>query len=788
MNTPLTDADLAGGLVNPGEIVRAARRFGMSLLYRRFLLAKIGIGCAAICLCYFFLAPKQYRSSAQLWVEETSFPTQQASANGLGQQSKMPTHERLLQSDTVLAAAWDRLNKTGSAPTNPAANRHDRLVSLRNNLSAKAARGTNVIDLHFTSTSPQESQQILQEIVDTYLKFMAQHHQDNSVEVLRILEDEKNEVESELGRKQNQLVELRQEVGVLGLDEDANASHPAVQRVMKLSETIVDVQRERIELQSQLAAVEDAIRENKDLRQHLYAVDAETAQVVLSKSLGLDPVQAQSVRQIELRLSSDRARLQTVAQHYGPEHPKHAELVAAIDNAERFVANIKMQANRPSALDDDTMLGPMLRGMLQEKLAKTLSYETNLNREYQQVEDEVISMNGSRAHLALVQRDIDRLTKSYDMLLEKINGIDLTQNRGTTTVAVTSPPSLPSGPFSPSLKVSVASCMILFVVFGCGTVYLLEVLDDRFRTPEEMEHHTGAQVLTVVHRMEAPPQNGPPIHVSTTTNVVAGEAFRTLRTSLTMASEPCPLLAVSSSEPGDGKTTNTTNLAASFALIGRRTLLIDADLRKPGLSTQFKARSERGLSQLLREPDLHETAHQYIRPTGLENLDLISCGPKPLDPTALLGGPNMSDLLSWASVHYDQVLIDCPPLLVASDASLIFRIVDGSLLVVRPDKNSRRAVTKAIDVIRRAEANLLGLIVNFAEPSDQQQYYGYGEGYGYGYGYGHDESSESYSVESQPGHAPEIVSTGITVPSDWNRKETDAAPAPRATLRRRHAA
>jgi len=139
------------------------------------------------------------------------------------------------------------------------------------------------------------------------------------------------------------------------------------------------------------------------------------------------------------------------------------------------------------------------------------------------------------------------------------------------------------------------------------------------------------------------------------------------------------------------------------------------------------------------------------------------------NPAELLSGPRFAELLAWADAHYDQILVDCPPVLAVSDAQIVGRLVDGAILVVRPDKNHRRVVMRAVDSFQATECHLLGVVANGIAPGGEG--YGYGYGYGYEYGYGHDEEvAEENSVPSMAPPVPPVVS--------YETPEVPEAPAP----------
>ncbi len=249
------------------------------------------------------------------------------------------------------------------------------------------------------------------------------------------------------------------------------------------------------------------------------------------------------------------------------------------------------------------------------------------------------------------------------------------------------------------------------------------------------------------------------------------EAFRTLRTALALSPHETDQIVISSSEPGDGKTTVLVNLAISSTQAGKKTLLIDADLRRPGLTKMLGMQGASGLSDLLRsEGDIGEMTAQFVSSTEINGLDVLPSGPRRPSPAELLSGPRFGDLLAWADSVYDQVLIDSPPVLAASDAQMIGRLVDGLILVVNPTKNRRRAVVRAAESFTSVGIKIVGVVANRID-SDKNSDYGYGYGYSYGYG-DIDLNSQSLGTSDQ------------VFPVDSSRVETDGGDHERIVPRR----
>jgi capsular exopolysaccharide synthesis family protein len=192
------------------------------------------------------------------------------------------------------------------------------------------------------------------------------------------------------------------------------------------------------------------------------------------------------------------------------------------------------------------------------------------------------------------------------------------------------------------------------------------------------------------------------------------EAFRSIRTSLQFSApaDRQRTIIITSPSPEDGKTTVAVNLAMSLAQGGRRVLLVDANFRRPGLQLLYPPAGDTGLSNILvGDADLESA----VRPTDVGNLDLLLSGPIPPNPAERLDSPQMQELLAQAVARYDQVLIDAPPVLLATDASLLATKVDGAILVCRANENSRGAAQRARDLLLKVNAHLFGAILNAAQ-------------------------------------------------------------------------
>lgn len=204
------------------------------------------------------------------------------------------------------------------------------------------------------------------------------------------------------------------------------------------------------------------------------------------------------------------------------------------------------------------------------------------------------------------------------------------------------------------------------------------------------------------------------------------EQYRTIRTNLQFASIDKELrtIMVTSSSPGEGKTTTISNLAVVLAQQGMRVLLIDADLRKPNIHYTFRCPNTKGLTSVLTKQSTLEAATSS---PDVENLEILTSGPIPPNPSELLGSEAMARLLSSTKGTYDIVLIDTPPIITVTDAQVLANMCDGAVLVLSSGRTEVDQAVKAKDLLEKAQAKILGVVLNEKAVKQSQYYYYYGK-------------------------------------------------------------
>lgn len=737
------------------EFVPAVMRFlRVVRLRQRVVLVTVGL-CVVLGAVYCAFATKYYQSAAKLLIIQQNQDHLETVGNHMSSDNTMATHRELVTSEIVVGDAIKnlapkyRIDLINLPP-------RKWVKALRGRLSTGITRKTNFIDVGYRSKHPEAAAAVVRAVIESYLRFVEKTHEGAASEVIAVLTQERTQLQNELDVKQQKLQELRQVVGHLSTDPSDGVVEPVVQRAIFLNDALLTAQQRRLELQGTLASVDQAIRKGEDVHQHLAAVEATVGQQMLLAGLGLSRQDMQVVADQQRRLLAAQDELRNASAFFLDNHPKIVDLKKQIYELQLFLQNYRQSAGQRFQAANGGDLGPMIQNMLRQSIHQAQQKELQLQTSFDAARDAAARQGDGILKLQTLQREVARLESLHDLLFDKIATVDIRQVQAPIQATVVSEPLPEPRPVSPQLR-TVGMISLLGGLFaGCLIVFVLDVLDDRFSSPEEMRLQLGVPVLAMVREMSPlPGRSLDTVHTNAKPNGVEAEAFRTLRTAVTLGGQQCDRIVVSSSEPGDGKTTVTANLAAAFAQAGKKTLVIDADLRKPGFTTLLKLKRESGVADILQgDEPVHEAASRLVCETTAERLDVLPAGLRRTNPSELLGSQEFAELLAWAESIYDQIIVDCPPVLAVSDAQIVGRMVDGAILVVRPEKNHRRAVMRAVESFSATGGVVLGVVANGLSSDSSGYGYGYGGyGYGYGYGYGHEEEVGTAEV----GDPAEIV-------------------------------
>lgn len=380
----------------------------------------------------------------------------------------------------------------------------------------------------------------------------------------------------------------------------------------------------------------------------------------------------------------------------------------------------------------------------------------------------------AKVELARLQTQLSNDQTRLTILLQSTEQFRLAMARYGDYISVFSPAELPRAPFSPQPLRNTALALVVGAMIGVGVAFLLDYLDDTVHTPEDARQALGVNVLGALPDVAEEEALGW-MAAEQPLSAVA-EAVRNLRTSLQYASLDAPLrtLLVTSTEPDEGKTFIASNLATAFALTGQKVLLLEADLRRSTLHRRWKETRAPGLTEALKAysealmdgspdpgdaaapelptqpqgsatsaPATSALAHalDFVRPTRVEGLSLLTAGAEISTPSELLNSQTFRRFLAALTEVYDLIVVDTPPILTVTDAAVIASHVDGVVMVTVSGKTRLPSAARAIERIQDVGGHLLGLIVNRLTARSGGYYYHYYE-YGYDYTYSGDNGRE----------------------------------------------
>ena len=348
---------------------------------------------------------------------------------------------------------------------------------------------------------------------------------------------------------------------------------------------------------------------------------------------------------------------------------------------------------------------------------------------YQQIYSNLVVLGkpveaGSNAssRLTHLQSTLDLYQNLYLNLLSSLETVRLARLQNTPNIIQIEPASLPKNPIRPRPLMNTALAAAIGLMLAAGIVFLVEYLDDTLKTPEDVQRVLGMPVLGFVAEMRFKDKSAAEVYVSRQPRSPVSEAFRSLRTNLEFASveKPIHTILVTSPGPSEGKTTVAVNLAAVFALSGKRVALVDADMRRPHVHHLLEMPNREGLSNLFRsEPIPHSVSRTKLE---LPNLMVITSGSLPPNPAELLGSQKMSQILAALSNVVDVVVIDTPPSLVA-DAQILAGKVDAVLFVIQPGNTHAEIAKASLELFKRTGARVIGTVLNRI-PRNRSYYYG----------------------------------------------------------------
>jgi succinoglycan biosynthesis transport protein ExoP len=484
------------------------------------------------------------------------------------------------------------------------------------------------------------------------------------------------------------------------IDAKGVAQSGASKQLEQLSEGLVSARQKRAEAEAAYQQVQGALKSKVDLE----SIPA------IQKS----PIYIQ-LKSVE---SAAESRLADAAKKYGPDHPKRqtadAELRAARENTHRQVDTITTSITK------------------EYELAR--AQETAVERALAQSKGDILGMNRKEYELGILEREVASNKSLYEMFTTRMKETNVAGDLQSPIARVVDPAVVSRAAYSPKKLRIIGIAAVVGLILGVMLALLLEYLDNTIKSAEDVDTKLRESLLGQLPRIKGKIETGD-LQIAFIKDKDPGfsEAIRSIRTGVMLSSIDAPhkVLLVTSSIPGEGKTSVATNMALALGQV-RKVCLIDADMRRPTVAKVLGVdTSSKGLSNLVSGSDPTSECLHFNKELGIH---IIPSGVVPPNPLELLSSIRFAEAMKWLEESFDVIIIDSPPLQLVSDPLILSQFAHSVVYVVKADSTPYQVVLGGLERLRDAKAHVLGIVINQIDREKADRYYGYGKYSAYGYG------------------------------------------------------
>jgi succinoglycan biosynthesis transport protein ExoP len=565
---------------------------------------------------------------------------------------------------------------------------------LRKHLTIDRVPRTQMISLSYASPSAALSASIVNTLQSEFIRNNYDSHYENTKGVVTFLQNQIDDLRVLVQGSQDRMVDLQKKLGISALDP----THSQITtEVSGLEAGVSSAKEQRVLVESRYQILKSLPPDQIQ--------DTPTA-------LGTDGPTS-LLANLRAQRASTVGELSRLQQVYGPNYPQVKQL-----NAQSHALDTEISKQEDRIIN-------------QAKDATEIAKNAE-NQATGMLDSKVNELYGKRDDIIkyeLLQEEYGANRKMYDSIMARLREAAVDAGLDAAGISIVDTASIPVNPSSPPPALVGLVGFVLGVALGFAFAVFLEKLDTRLRDSDEIQRLLGLPSLAMIpetswkEREAAGEQLVTPEFLRDP-NSAFSEGFRVLRTSIQLSgtSRESKVIAVTSCQPGEGKSTVAANMAAALAQVGKRVLLVDTDMRRPSLFGRLGLTDKRGLSEVLTGLSTLEDVTKTHK--VLTTLDLIPAGIRPPLPADLLGSPQMAEMLQQLRKHYDYVVLDTPPTLSVTDPAIVASQSDGVILVIRQGFCTRRMLQHVAQVFRGLDAKMYGFVFNGVD-SSLPEYYGY---------------------------------------------------------------
>jgi capsular exopolysaccharide synthesis family protein len=678
--------------------------------------------------------PEVYSSTGQILLKRTHQAISVEGLTTVAVKDPLEEHLELIRKGRIVEGAARRLLDSenpvaslvayGEAPALAAAISR-RLSVVRPNPK------TDFVNITYTSGNQAECQPVVNAVIEAYEEYLTEDQQRSSSTMVSRVEEAQRVLDGDLRRKREEYRQFRARTSlVLNGNQGKNLHHEralgieAERRLLLLRET---------EIKAELQAIESAKRRGTSL--DVLRLLADQLSTKNASRTGSSAVASAGQSGLLGQLTPLYVEEALLKDKFGPNHPD----VKAISKRIEVMKGLLSPTGESTASSPSDFLDLYVKA-LEEELRVVVEKGTRLTALYLQEQAAARSLGEEETLNAEMLDDIQRTQQLYDQIVQKLEQVNLVKSNDNYALERITPPGPGRiSPPNPQQYYAMGGLAGLFA--GMFLSFLLELSDRGFRSPAEINQFLNLPVIGHIPQISS--ERGskivkdksldPNLAVFQRPKSRVAEAFRGVRTALMfgLKDKTHSVIQVTSPDPSDGKSTLASNLAASLAASGKRVILIDCDLRKPKQHKLFSFDLSLGVTAVIAG---QQTIEEATRETPVENLWVMTAGPRTDHPGELLLKPEFDQLLQTLKQKYDFVIVDTPPILPVTDSAVIGPKVDGVVVVFRVSKYSKPHATQAVQQLEMVDARVLGIVVNGVAESAGYSYGGGGYGYQYRYG------------------------------------------------------
>jgi polysaccharide biosynthesis transport protein len=674
---------------------------------RRSLILTVFLLCLITSTLLTYWLPKQYSSTVQIQVEKDLPEVPLEESRQLVQSFDpyfLTTQFSIIKSQSILTNVIVRLDLTAvlAAQNNEATawTVDETFDYLQKRVTVDQTRGTSLIEITVRNPVKELARDIANAIATSYKDSRLDQWKYSRTNGIASMQEEVRKYENDLTNEEHNLDKLRTTLKIPETDDD-NPIYTATIH----TETVRALEMRRIDAELEFETFSNILSKLQAIKTDL-GTDKLKSALTTAYAHQLDP----ELVSLTDRLLSSKERMVAISEHYGPKNPEFVQAQTALNNAQAEYDRkfdgimLGLQAHVEEAR---SLFEEIERRETQIEATNNLLYENYrpYNSEKRRVEDK-------RRTLAELYRKIQN---------ESVEAHQPLQN----TVIIRNPARIEKRQVSPKPAIIIPLGVLIGLLVGVGLAFFIEYLDTSVKTIDDVERSLQAPVLGVI------PQNVGNVMEDGPESPHA-EAYRVLRTNLLFSrkNDGWNTLSVLSGGAGEGKTTTLFNLATVFAQNGQRTLVVDSDLRRPSIHKMLHTHNTHGLTDLLLK---QKTVDQVIQKTKLATMDFLPSGKLPSSSMSILGSIPMKELILELKRRYDFIFFDSPPLLGVSDAAILASEMDMVLQVIQYRRYPQPMTLRAKQMILKVGGQLMGLVLNNINMSQDENYYYYSGYYDYEY-------------------------------------------------------